>query len=401
MTDAAPPDERRVARHLDGEGARELLAAAAQAAGAPLRDARLRSVHHRAGRSYSQVHEAVLDVSGEPVEVLLVAHVDVRGFPDGTFTLVRDRDEVAVWRFPHDPYLRGLPSAIDAGRVRELLDRLQAPPGVVSLHTRAYRPSRRAVVEVRIAGPEAAGRVLYLKVLAGRRATELAGMHRALAPHVPVPSVLGLADEQGILALEALGGPTLRQALVSGTALPDPAELVELSARFAASGLSSRRDPRRFADVRRHVDGLSALVPDLADEIARIAAEAVALDAPTVPVHGDLHDGQLLLGPDGNVTGLLDVDGSGDGLVAQDAGSLVAHVAAVGEVWPEARERAGSMADAIAAAYRPTVGADALRRAIAGAWLALATGPHRAQDTDWESHTRRRIERAARELRAH
>jgi hypothetical protein len=398
MGDTEHHDERRLARHLDGASAHDLLSVATRAAGASLRDSRLRSVHHRTGRSYSQVHEAVLDVAGRTAEVLLVAHVDVRGFPPDTFCLDRDDDRVAVWRFPHDPYLPGLPSAVDPRRVRELLDLLQAPVGSVTLHTRAYRPSRRAVVEVRIQGPEAAGRILYLKVLSGRRATELATIHRALAPHVPVPAVLGVADEQGIVALEALGGATLRQALVAGSATPDAAELVEYTQRLASSGLRSRRDPRRFADARRHVAGLRALVPDLGDDIGRIAAAAVTIDGPVVPVHGDLHDGQLLLGTDGRVTGLLDVDGAGDGLVAQDAGSLIAHLAAVGEVWPAARDRAEALAASVEEAFRPVVGPDALRRAVAGAWLALATGPHRAQDADWEEHTRRRIARAAREL---
>lgn len=400
MSERAAGGELVAARHLAGDGARELLTVAARAAGATLTHDRLRSIHHRAGRSVSQVHEATLEVAGEPTDVLLVAHVDVREYPADAFLLDCEGDRVAVWRFPHDPYVRGLPSAVDPRRVRELLDHLRAPAGTVSLHTRAYRPSRRAVVEVRIDGPAAAGRILYLKVLSGDRATELAAIHRALGPHVPVPAVLGVAERQGIVALEALGGATLRQALVAGGPVPDPAELVDVTRRLAASGLRSRRDPRRFADVRRHVDGLCALVPDLADEIDRIATAAVAIDAPVVPVHGDLHDSQLLLGADGCLTGLLDVDGAGDGLLVQDAGSLIAHVAAVGEVWPSARDRAEVYAGAIADAFTPLVGADALRRAVAGAWLALATGPHRAQDDGFEEHTRRRIARAAEELRA-
>jgi hypothetical protein len=170
--------------------------------------------------------------------VLLVSHVDARPLPPGTFTLRAGDDEVAVWRFPYDPCLPGLPSAVCRPRVRELLDGLSAPAGRVSLRTRAYRPSRRAVVEVTITGPTHTGRMLYLKVLPGDRADELAGVHRQLTPAVPVPRVIGVAPAQGILAIEALGGVTLRPALTSGAPLPSADELVDLSRRFAASGWS-------------------------------------------------------------------------------------------------------------------------------------------------------------------
>jgi hypothetical protein len=384
---------------LAGRSGRDLLATAATHAGARLVRAQLRSVHHRGRRSVSHVFAATLAVGDVEREVLLVAHVDRRELPDGAFVLASDGVPVAVWRFPNDPYLPGLPSVVAPARVRELLDDLGGPEGEVTLHTRAYRPSRRAVVEVTVHGADEVGRVLYLKVLTGDRATELADLHRQLAPHLPVPKVIGVASSQGILALQALEGHTLRSALVGGAPLPTPEELVGLSERFAASGLVSGRDPRAFADPARHVASLSRLVPDRADVVAEVAAVAAsAASGPLVPVHGDLHDGQLLLDPAGRVTGLLDVDGAGPGSMAQDAGTLVAHLAVVGEVWPEVADRAESYAAAVADAYRPLVGAAALARATAGAWLGLATGPHRAQDPDWPQTTRSRIDRARREL---
>jgi hypothetical protein len=383
----------KAARHLDGVEGEAILAVASEAAGAELRAARLRSVHHRARRSVSHVYEATLAVGGQEREVLLVSHVDARPFPPGTFTLRAGDDEVAVWRFPHDPFLPGLPSAVHRPRVRELLDGLGAPAGEVSLRTRAYRPSRRAVVEVTIVGPAHTGRILYLKVLTGDRAEELAGVHRRLTPGVPVPRVIGVAPAQGILAIEALGGVTLRAAVTSGAALPPAGELVDLSRRFAASGLVSRRDPRAFADPGRHVALLQRLVPEQAAAIERVAAASTELTGPLVAVHGDLHDAQVLL-TDGAVTGLLDVDGAGLGLLAEDAGNLVAHLEVLADLHPEVADRALAYADEVAATYAAVVGADDLRRATAGAWLSLATGPRRAQDADWPEATRRRIARA-------
>ncbi|MFA9430841.1 phosphotransferase [Egicoccus sp. AB-alg2] len=400
MSVQPPPvtDPLAAARHLEGPEAVEVLREAARHAGARLVEATLRSVHQRPGRAVSHVYAATLEADGTRREVLLVVHADARALPPGTFVLRRGEDQLAVWRFPHDPFLPGLPSAIDHGRVRELLDGLQGPPGTVGLRTRAYRPTRRAVVEVTVTDPEDAGtdvtgRVLYLKVLAGRRAEELAGIHRQLQEHVPVPRVIGVAARQGIVALQALPGATLREALVSGRSLPGPAALVELSQRFAASGLTSRRDPRAFADPTRHLDFLAGVVPAAAADLRRLAAEVADLDAPLVPVHGDLHDGQLLL-EDGEVTGLLDVDGSGTGHLATDAGNLVAHLEVVGHVWPTIAVRASAYAAQVAEAYRPLVGDRALRLATAGAWLALATGPHRAQDPGWRTETEVRIARA-------
>ncbi|MEX2504350.1 MAG: phosphotransferase [Egicoccus sp.] len=392
-------DPLAAARHLDGPGADVLLREAVRQAGATLREATLRSVHHRAGRSVSHVYAATLETDGQAHEVLLVAHVDAKPLPDGALVLEQGADRIAVWRFPNDPFLPGLPSAVHYGRVRELLDGLGGPPGTVGLRTRAYRPTRRAVVEVTVTDTSSSdaavssGRVLYLKVLAGRRAEELAGMHRELIATVPVPKVIGVAASQGIVALEALGGATLREAVLSGAPLPEPGALVELSRRFAASGLTSRRDPVAFADPTRHLDFLAGVVPAAAADLRRIAAEVAASDAPLVPVHGDLHDGQLLL-TDGAVTGVLDVDGSGPGHLASDAGNLVAHLEVIGHVWPQIAERAGAYAAAVAEAYRPTVGDRPLALGTAAAWIALATGPHRAQDAAWRMETEARVGKA-------
>jgi hypothetical protein len=122
----------KAARHLDGVEGEAILAVASEAAGAELRAARLRRVHHRARRSVSHVYEATLAVGGQEREVLLVSHVDARPLPPGTFTLRAGDDEVAVWRFPHDPFLPGLPSAVHRPRVRELLDGLGAPAGAAA-----------------------------------------------------------------------------------------------------------------------------------------------------------------------------------------------------------------------------------------------------------------------------
>jgi hypothetical protein len=139
---------------------------------------------------------------------------------------------------------------------------------------------------------------------------------------------------------------------------------------------------------------LADLCPDLRTTLERTADVARAVAGPRVPVHGDLHDAQLLV-LDREVVGVLDVDGAGEGYLAHDAGSLVAHLEAVGEVWPRVDARVRAYADEVARAYRRLLDPRDLARGAAAAWLGLATGPYRVQDAGWERHTRRRIERAA------
>jgi hypothetical protein len=374
---------------------RELLATAARAAGAQLRAARLRSVHHRPGRSRSVLFDATLAVGETEREVVLVTHTDVRGLPEDALVLADGDVQVAVWRFPNDPYLPGLPSALSPRRVRELLDRLGGPSGAIGLRTRAYRPTRRAVVEVEVHG-EVAGRILYLKVLPERRARSVARRHRILlAAGLPVPGLIGLAEPQGVVALEALGGPTLAQALAADAPLPDPAAFLDLAARFAASGVDGSRDPRAFADPVRHIALLGGLLPERAEEIASLAEEAAAVTGPVVGVHGDLHAGQLLLGPDGAISGVLDVDGAGQGYLAHDAGNLLAHLEAFGDLDPAIRERVHGYAARLRDAYVEVVDPVMLDRAAAASWIGLATGAHRAQEPGWRDQLAQRLDRAA------
>jgi hypothetical protein len=383
-----------VSAHLTGPDAADVLGAALEAADLELDGWRLDSVHHRVGRSLSTVYAARVVTGDEQVhDLALVAHVDAKPVPEGAVTVDVAGTPVSVWRFPNDPFLPGLPSATSHRRVRELLDRLGVIAGAIELEVRAYRPSRRAVVEVTVEGVEEAGRVLYLKVLAGGRAARLARVHGELEGHLPVPAVVGVAPEQGILAIRALPGATLRTALVERMPVPGAGELVQLSERLAAAPLTSGADPTRFADPTRHVEVLVELVPERRADLERVAAVARDFAGPRVPVHGDLHDAQLLI-EDGRIVGLLDVDGAGTGWLAQDAGSLVAHLEALGEVWPAADARVRAYADEVAHAYGRLLDPADLARGAAGAWLGLATGPYRVQDTGWERHTRRRIDRA-------
>lgn len=392
-----PIDLTAADRVLAGPVVLDLLAEVVRRRGDELLRARLRSVHHQAERSVSRVFDVTLQQRETVREVAIVVHVDTRPLPASAAVIEVEDLPVAVWRFPEDPYLPGLPSAVDHGRVRLWLEVLGAQVGSVRVRTRAYRPTRRAVLEVSVDAAEGSRRRVFLKVVAPHRAAALANSHHQLSPHVPVPQVLGLDPDAGIVALEALPGERLREAVVSGAELPDPWELVAITDRLAVCDLDTQQDPRRFADATRHVPLLSRLVPPAADRVARVANHTRSLYGPLVTVHGDLHDGQLLL-VGATVSGLLDVDGAGPGLVAEDAGRLVAHLQVLADRHPDAADRITAYADEVARAFAQSVGAQQLAWGTAAAWLGLATGAYRAQSAGWAAITRQRIDRAEQAL---
>ena len=245
--------------------------------------------------------------------------------------------------------------------------------------------------------------MLFLKVMGGRTPERVVERTRALAlPHrelraagLPVPGVVGVAEAQGIVALAAVAGRTLRSILVDRSEpVPAAGPLVELSRRISEVPLDTPAEPRRFASAGRHVPHIVDAVPDMGVLVGEVARSADAAAGPEGTVHGDLHDGQLLY-TDGAVSGLLDVDGAGWGLVAQDAGRLIAYVDSLREREDAAADRGGRFARELFAAYRDLVGEEHLRRAVAGARLSMATGPARNPQGEWRELTRRRVREAA------
>ncbi len=375
----------------------ELWPLLAARCGAELVDADLRRIHHRPGQSFTRVDRVTVSRGGSLERTLLVTHVSARRLPTDSGVLAVGGQDVAVWLYPDDPYLPALVRAADPSGARRLLDRHGLPAGAVRLRRRAYRPTRRAVVEVAVEDGAGSRPVLYLKVLRPRRAARIARVHDQLASTLPVPGVLE-RDPSGSLALEALPGRPLRRALVDGSPVPDAAALLRLSEGLAQAPLVRGGEPRRFADPAAHVGAMCAEVPELRPLVDRVLAElwdASAGRPDDVVVHGDLHGGQVLLDDRGVIRGLLDLDGVGRGDMAHDAGNLVVHVAALGDAQPAARSRTAGYGEELAVAYSAVVGAEHLSRARAGAWLALAAAAHRRRDADT---CRARVARAARAL---
>ncbi|HWG94841.1 MAG TPA: aminoglycoside phosphotransferase family protein [Mycobacteriales bacterium] len=393
MTSVAAPDDGLAL--LTGPDAEDLLAAALATGGDELVSWRVRSVDHRPGRSTTASYAVRLrGPAGECREVLgastgLATRPDL---PEGVLVLSDGERSVAVWRWPLDPGLPALPAAVSATAVRALLADVGVEAPEVSLDVRAYRPRRRAVVEVRT--PD---RRLFLKVLRPSGVEATHGRHRLLrGAGVPVPPSLGWTDD-GLLVLEGLPGTSMRARLRSGDgALPDGAALLDVLERLPPEvcGLPHRR---AWADAAGHyAEVVAGALPEEAARCRDIAADVTARTAGAPadqPVHGDFYETQLLLdGP--RVSGLLDVDTAGPGRRADDLACLLGHATVLAVLDPPHAAATRAAAAAWLAAFERAVDPAELRARAAGVVLSLATGPHRVQEPGWPAATRARLDLA-------
>jgi len=307
--------------------------------------------------------------------------------PPKAAVLESDGVRVGIWRWPFDPDLPGLASAVDAGAVNALLADLGMGGGTVQLTVRAYRPGRRAVIEA--SGTH--GRV-FLKVVRPHRVEPLNAKHRLLAKHLPVPHSYGYAAE-GILALQALHGGSLRSALAGAAApLPTAAELEGLLDRLPTELSGSQPSGDHLGRAEHYADVVAGCLPEERARLDELVGRYAALDAgehPLVAVHGDFYEGQILVDR-GRVSGLLDVDTAGTGHRIDEWATMLAHLCVLGLLHPKARRIKRYGADMLAAVEQ-RYPARQLRSRISAAVLGLATGPFRVLLPRWPEQTRRRI----------
>jgi hypothetical protein len=372
---------------LLGEAAIEVLSAAGAAAGFSVNEATVSQVRYVPGRRVAvQYATRLTDSSGRQSAPMLVATsgIDV---PDGTLMVSSSDTSIAVWRFPRDPFLPGLVEAVDPAAVVELLTRLGAPTRAVRLRTRAYRATRRAVIE---AFGEAG--TIYMKVLRPKRVEALQNRHTALADHVPIPHSLGWSRNLGIVAMQALSGRTLRQAIEAGEReLPSPEALVALLDRFPGPGPQASMVKGAYQRCGEHARFIGAVLPGAKEILGEIvpAVAAATLHEPAVAVHGDFHSSQVLIDA-GHIVGLVDVDTAGIGQRSDDLANLVGQLATLALVSGQPHAIEAYIAQLLSHFDRITDPA-VLRLRIAAVVLGLATGPFRVQSPDWPEETFRRL----------
>lgn len=379
-------------RLLLGDEAEDPLRTLIEAAGGELLSFRPRQVNHQpdpstgASSTVVQYGAQVRWSGGRVAKETLVMATGGR-IPPKAAVLDGDGVRVGIWRWPFDPDLPGLPSAIDAASVSALLGDLGMGGGTVRLTIRAYRPGRRAVVEA--SGTH--GRV-FLKVVRPHRVEALHAKHRSLAQHLPVPHSYGYSAE-GILVLQALHGGSLRSAL-TGAAVPLPgvAALQGLLDRLPNDLSGTPITGDHLGRAAHYADVVAGCLPDERARLDELVGHYGELDGgehPVVAVHGDFYEGQILVDR-GRVSGLLDVDTAGTGHRIDEWATMLAHVCVLGLLHPKARRIKRYGAELLTEVERRFPAAQ-LRPRISAAVLGLATGPFRVLLPRWPEQTRGRI----------
>ncbi|MBF4460160.1 MULTISPECIES: aminoglycoside phosphotransferase family protein [unclassified Pseudoclavibacter] len=242
------------------------------------------------------------------------------------------REQVRVWRYPHDPALPALPATAFPDSARETAARFGAV-GEGQLEMLAYRPGRRAVL--RLAGPDG---TLFFKVVRPGHAEPLHRIHEELGGGgVAVPRSRGWS-EAGLVALERMPGLPA-DAHVPHTPearLEFLGELQSLVASIGAAPVSRGARASLTTGLDWYLLRLHDLLPARRADIDGIAvsirrALAEARPGPARTVHGDLHLGQIFVEPSArpgggtSITGVVDIDTAGVGDLADDLGGLYAH----------------------------------------------------------------------------
>ncbi|MCP3974725.1 MAG: phosphotransferase [bacterium] len=391
-----PPDEQLPAFEvLLGPSAIDVLNAGLNRPGVEVQDFRTTSVRYLPGKSITAQYRVTLrDADGRESRPAMVASSGI-AIPDRPTTVLRaDGMDVAVWTFPNDPFLPGLPLVNDAEQSSELLTRLGAPTHKVRTRTRAYRAGRRAVVEV--AGDSGS---VFMKVLRPKRVAALQARHVELAPHIPIPQSLGWSSKTGIVAMQALGGETLRKSLEAAVIeLPSPDAILALLDQFPPPGPAASKVRPPHERVAAHSRLLCAVLPTATDLIDTVVAgvSAETTSGPLVAVHGDFHASQILIN-NGRIVGLVDVDTSGAGERIDDLAAMIGQLATLG-ITAENPGALKAYNSVLLTEFARHVDDASLRRRVAAVILGLATGPFRVQLANWPDATRRRLQLALRWL---
>lgn len=368
----------------------ELLDAALAPAGGRVRRVETRQATWHPGHSLTVRYDAhVAWPDGRVTDEMLVAATG--SLHPQALVLEAGDVRVAVWRVPHDPWLPGLAAITDPARLDPLLDTLDVASGPAMQRIESYRPGRRAVVRV-----QRAGITLFVKVTRPDHAQALHDRHVALASAVPVPRSLGVDLTLGLVVLQGLGGALVRHRLaVPGATLPGPEAVFGVLDRLPPPPHGAEAPGWRtpvFASL------LGRLRPDRAAALHRLADELTSIDARRddrlVPVHGDLHEAQLLVQGD-RISGLLDVDTYGLGHRVDDLATLIGHLATLA-LTNSRRSSIERYTAGLLAGFDRRVNPALLRYAVADVVLGLATGPFRVLEPAWPANTDARIALAER-----
>ncbi len=378
-----------------------LLEAAIRHAGGRLEQWELDHVDANPGQSTTATYVArVAWPYGERDELLGVsARATGLTDADARAEIFADGDrEVAVWLYPNDPDLPGLPRAAYSEPLAGILSAYRAvepaiAPRELALEMMTYRPRRRAVVRAGLAD----GTNFYVKVLRDRAVEGIAERHRLLLDAgVPAPPVLARTPDHLLVLGELPGRPLAKALFEPGTPTTAEALIGVLDAMPGEVARLERRPP--WSDAVDHYSGMiAAALPRAAEDLGWITEQVhqglSGLPRGTEPTHGDFHEGQVHV-EHGRVVGILDVDTIGPGRRADDLACLIAHLSTIQGMNASQAERVHGLLKAWVPVFDERVDPVELRLRAAAVIVSLATGPYRVQAPTWEQETLEMIDSA-------
>jgi Phosphotransferase enzyme family len=418
-----PSDDRKVhfddralpaARHLVGPDAIDVLRPPVEATGGAIDSVRPVHVQYRPGSDVVVRYSALVSWCGaEPRRETLAAASTVHGPMPGALTVTASTPagplDVSVWRWPFDPVLVGLARVVTPVEVAQVLRSSHGPldPRELRLDVVTYRPTERAVVRVdrRERGDRGDRNdrgdrtVAFVKVVPPSDVDGVVERHASLLQAgVPVPRIEHADARSGLLVLEPVIGPTFRELVKSNTgSWPDAAEFDRIGDAFAGAELDAAPLASRLADGVLHARMLATVMPTAATQLTRLAERferADLADSTTchvTTIHGDLHDGQVIV-RDGRIIGVLDIDDAGPGRPIDDRANLLARLLyrVHTSTTPDARLVEHVELMTVSSAGRFDAPDLAVR--TAAALVGLATGPFRLQSPDWTTTIRRLLD---------
>ncbi|AQP47727.1 phosphotransferase [Tessaracoccus aquimaris] len=300
--------------------------------------------------------------------------------------------KVAVWLYPNDPDLLGLPRAAFPDRMAETLNAgtvLTRPVTAeqLSLSMIAYRPRRRAVVKVVVNDPR---EVFYVKVLREKVFADIHHKHQLLRQAgLPAPEV-ALTTADHLLVTRELPGMAMARALFEPGDPCSPEELINLLDAMPASVAALERRPPWSDAVGHYARMVSATLPELGDELGwlsnQISTGLARFPLGNEPTHGDFHEGQLRVAG-GRVVGMLDVDTIGPGRRADDLACLIGHLSTIQRMNQQQEAKVRDLLARWVPVFDRRVDPVELRLRAAAVVISLATGPYRGQEIDWREQT--------------
>lgn len=300
--------------------------------------------------------------------------------------------KVAVWLYPNDPDLLGLPRAAFPDRMAETLNAgaILARPITaeqLSLSMIAYRPRRRAVVKVVVNDPH---EVFYVKVLREKVFDDILHKHRLLSgAGIPAP-VVALTTADQLLVTRELPGMAMARALFEPGDPCTPEALIALLDSMPASVVTLERRPPWSDAVAHYARMVGATIPELGEELTwltgQITSGLARFPIGNEPTHGDFHEGQLRVAG-GRIVGMLDVDTIGPGRRADDLACLIGHLSTIQRMNPQQEAKVRDLLARWVPVFDRRVDPVELRLRAAAVVISLATGPYRGQEIDWRQQT--------------